>query len=126
MAATGGGAPREILENVEYADFPPDGKDLAIVRSVSGKYRLEFPIGKVIYETRGWIADPRFSPRGDRIAFIDHPTANDDGGTVAVVDLAGKKTTLTPLFASAVGIAWSPDGSEIWFTAAEVGGNRAL
>ena len=127
VAATGGGAaPREILENVEFADFPPDGKDLAIVRSVSGKYRLEFPIGKVIYETRGWIADPRFSPRGDRIAFIDHPTANDDGGTVAVADLAGKKTPLTPLFASAVGIAWSPDASEIWFTAAEVGGNRAL
>ena len=126
VAATGGGAPREILEGVEYADFPPEGKDIAIVRLVSGKYRLEYPIGKVLYETRGWIADPRFSPRGDRIAFIDHPTINDDGGSVAIVDLAGKKTTVTPLSASAVGLAWSPDGSEIWFTAADVGGNRAL
>ena len=96
------------------------------MRFVSGKYRLEYPIGKVIYETRGWIADPRFSARGDRIAFIDHPTVNDDGGAVAIVDLAGKKTTLTPLYASMVGLAWSPDGSEIWFTAADVGGNRAL
>jgi Tol biopolymer transport system component len=126
VAATGGGAPREILEGVEYADFPPDGKDIAIVRLVSGKYRLEYPIGKVIDETPGWIADPRFSTRGDRIAFIDHPTGNDDGGAVAIVDLAGKKTTLTPLYASLVGLAWSPDGSEIWFTAADVGGNRAL
>jgi Tol biopolymer transport system component len=126
VAATGGGAPREILEDVEYADFPPDGKDIAIVRFASGKFRLEYPIGKVIYETQGWIADPRFSPRGDRVAFIDHPTANDDGGAVAIVDLAGKKTTLTPLYASIAGLAWSPDGSEIWFTAADVGGNRAL
>ena len=126
VAATGGGAPREIVENVEYADFPPDGKDIAIVRVVSSKCRLEYPIGKVIYETRGWIGEPRFSARGDRIAFIDHPTANDDGGAVAIVDLAGKKTTVTPLYASAVGLAWSPDGSEIWFTAADVGGNRAL
>jgi len=126
VAATGSGAPREILENVEYADFPPDGKDIAIVRVVSSKCRLEYPIGKVVYETRGWIGEPRFSPRGDRIAFVDHPTVNDDGGAVAIVDLAGKKQNVTPLYASAVGLAWSPDGSEIWFTAAEVGGNRAL
>ena len=99
-----GAALRErSLENVEYADFPPDGKDIAIVRVVSSKCRLEYPIGKVIYETRGWIGEPRFSARGDRIAFIDHPTVNDDGGAVAIVDLAGKKTTVTPLYASARG-----------------------
>ncbi len=27
---------------------------------------------------------------------------------------------------AAFGLAWSPDGSEVWYTAAEVGGNRAL
>ncbi len=126
MAATGGGAPREILENVEFADWPPDGRDVAIVRAVSGHRRLEYPVGKGLYETTGWIGNPRFSPRGDRIAFLDHPVDRDDGGAVALVDLAGKKTTLTPVFAGASGLAWSPDGSEIWFTAADVGGNRAL
>ena len=124
--ATGGGAPREILENVEFADFPPDGRDLAVVRLVSGRRRLEYPVGKALVETTGWIGEPRFSPRGDRIAFLDHPVDGDDGGAVALVDLAGKKSTLTPVFASAKGLAWSPDGSEIWFTAAETGGNRAL
>ena len=126
VAATGGGAPREILEGVEFADFPPDGKDIAIVRTVAGKSRLEYPIGKVLYETTGWVSNPRFSPRGDRIAYVDHPAPNDDGGTVGVIDLAGKKTPLTPLYASANGLAWSPDGSEIWFAAADVGGNRYL
>ncbi len=126
VAATGGGAPREVLEGVEFADFPPDGKDIAIIRKLAGKYRLEYPAGKILYETAGWIGNPRFSPRGDWIAFVDHPTPNDDGGLVAVIDLAGKKTPLTPLYASANGLAWSPDGSEIWFAAAEVGGNRYL
>jgi Tol biopolymer transport system component len=121
-----GGAPRELLEKVEYADWSPDGKDLAVVRVEKRRTRLEFPAGKVLYETPGWIGNPRFSPKGDRIAFLDHPVINDDGGTVAVVDLSGKKTTISAVYASAVGLAWSPDGSEVWFTAAEVGGNRAL
>ncbi len=126
ISATGGAAPRELLEGVQFADWSPDGRDLAVVRAVSGRTRLEMPIGKVLYETTGWVGDPRFSPRGDRIAFLDHPTVNDDGGAAAMVDRAGKKTTLSPLFATARGLAWSPDGSEVWFTAAEVGGNRAL
>jgi hypothetical protein len=125
-AATGGGAPREILENVEFADWPPDGRDIAVVRKVSGRCRLEYPVGKVLYETTGWVGHPRFSARGDRIAFLDHPVFGDDDGAVALVDLAGKKSTITPVFASASGLAWSPGGSEIWFTAAEVSGNRAL
>ena len=118
--ATGGGAPREILEGVDFADWEPGGKDLAVVRDVEGQRRLEYPIGKTIYETRGWIGSPRVAPGGDRVAFIDHPSAGDDGGFAAVVDRAGKKTTLTKAFGSAQGLAWSPDGREIWFTAAEV------
>ncbi len=121
-----GGAPRELLENVEYADWSPDGKDLAIVRQVKGKRQLEFPAGKVLYETIGWIGNPRVSPDGGRIAFLDHPAINDDGGSVAVIDRSGKKTTISPVYATAAGLAWSPGGSDVWYTAAEVGGNRVL
>jgi Tol biopolymer transport system component len=111
---------------VNYADWTPDGKDLLIVRVAANKCRLEFPAGKVLYETTGWAGNPRFSPKGDRIAFIDHPIVFDDGGSVAVVDLTGKKTAISPGYATAQGLAWSPDGSEVWYTAAEVGGNRSL
>ncbi len=121
-----GGAPRELLEKIEYTDFSPDGQTLAIVRFVNGKCRLEAPAGKVLYETVGWIGTPRYSPKGDRIAFVDHPASGDDGGSVSFVELSGKRTTVSPKYASAQGLAWSPDGSEIWYTAAEVGGNRAL
>ena len=37
-----------------------------------------------------------------------------------------RRSVLTPQFASGSGLAWSPDGSEVWFTAADVGANRSL
>jgi Tol biopolymer transport system component len=126
LSVAGGAAPRDILKDIEWADWGPDGKSLAIVRAVPGRMRIEYPIGKVLYETSAWVSHLRVSPDGDRVAFIDHPTRDDDAGLVAFVDLAGKKKDLTQPFASAQGLAWSPDGSEIFFTATEVGSNRAV
>src|SRR6202035_1623021 len=91
----GADAPRDLLDNVEDAAWTPDGTALAVVHTGGGKSHLEYPIGKVLYETAGWITDIRFSPAGDRIAFIDHPLLGDDGGTVSVIDLKGKKSDLT-------------------------------
>ncbi len=121
-----GGAPREVMENVEWADWSPDGSSLAIVRQEQGRHSLEFPPGKVLYQADGWIGHLRISPKADNIAFIDHPELGDDGGAVAVVDLAGKKTTLSTGWDSIQGIAWSPSGDEIWFTATRTGGDRSL
>ena len=83
-----GGSPRAVLENVQWADWSPDGENLAIVRDVNGRNRLEFPIGKVLYETSGWISHPRVSRKGDLVAFADHPLPGDDGGSLRVVDLS--------------------------------------
>jgi hypothetical protein len=108
-----GGSPREILDDVEWADWSPDSRELAIVREAGVNHRLEYPIGKVLYEMTGWISHPRVSPKGDLVAFIDHPVLRDDGGTVAVVDLSGKRKTLSPVYATVQGLAWKPDGREI-------------
>ena len=121
-----GGAPREVMDNVEWADWAPDGSTLAIVRQEQGRHRLEFPPGKLLYEADGWIGHIRISPKADMVAFIDHPELGDDGGAVAVVDLAGKRTTLSTGWDSVQGIAWSPRGDEIWFTATRTGGDRSL
>ncbi len=121
-----GGAPREILEDVIAADWSPDGTALAVVRRVAGKVRLEFPVGKVLYETMGWISNPRFSPRGDLIAFIDHPQGGDEAGSVATVDRAGRKRVLSGPWIAAVGLAWSPRGNEVWFSAEQGAVARAL
>jgi len=125
LSMAGGAAPRDVLKEIESADWSPDGKSLAITRFVSGKMRLEYPAGKILYETHGWIGHPRVSPDGNRIAFIDHPTLGDDGGKIAVVDLSGQVKRLSEEFASAQGLAWSPSG-EVWFTATRVGGNRSV
>ena len=116
-----GGAPREILENVVQADWSPDGKELAAVHDVGGRWRLEYPIGKVLYETAGWIGHPRISPKGNLIAFLDHQILGDDRGSVAVVDLAGNKKVLSGEWGAEEGLAWSPDGKEVWFTASKSG-----
>ena len=39
----GGGAPREVLENVQWADWSPDGTNFAVVREFGGLSRLEYP-----------------------------------------------------------------------------------
>lgn len=121
-----GGAPRKILTDVEDADFSPDGQELAVSRVVEGRYRLEYPIEKVLHEAEGWISNVRVSPDGERVAFVDHPIAGDDRGAVCVVDRSGKKTVLADGWASALGLAWSPEGNEVWFTATDVSPNCAL
>jgi eukaryotic-like serine/threonine-protein kinase len=125
-APRGGGAPRDIADNVEYADWSPDGASIAVVRRVGGKVRLEYPLGKVLYETAGWVSHPRVSPDGKLVAFVDHAYQRDDDGTVATVDQAGKKKTLTGEFVSVQGLAWWPGGNEVWFTGTTSGSSREL
>ena len=107
-----GGAPRVLLDDVHEADWGPDGEDMAVARLLDGRYRLEYPIGEVLYETDGWIGEMRVSPDGERVAFVHHPVRGDNIGTVAIVDLEGNVTTTETQ--GAQGLAWTPDGREIW------------
>ena len=121
----GGGAAREMLENVQEADWGRDG-NLAVVRFAQDRNHLEYPIGKVLYETDGYISNPRVSPNGDAVAFLDHPVPGDDRGSVMLVDLNGQKKKLSGDWAGEDGLAWSPAGNEIWFTASRSGEAQAL
>jgi serine/threonine protein kinase len=121
-----GGAPRPILKDVYEADITRDGKDFAVVRREGGKEQLEYPIGKVLFETPGWINDVRISPDGNEVAFIDHPLAPDDRGGVALVDRQGRVRRLTPVYSTGRSLCWTPDGKEIWFTASLEGSDSGL
>ncbi len=125
-APLSGGAPREVLEQVQWADWSPDGNSQAVVRDVGGRNRLEYPIGKPLYQTGGWIGHPRVSPKGDYIAFADHPLQGDDSGSLAIVDMAGNKKLLSEQWFTIQGLAWAPNGKEIWFTASSSGTDRTL
>jgi Tol biopolymer transport system component len=118
-----GGAPREIQEGVRQADWSPDGSQLAIIREVEGKDRLEYPIGKVLREVSGYMSDVRISPRGDRIAYFEHPRKWDDRGSVNVIDLAGNNFVLSDGYWSERGLSWSPKGDEVLFSASISGGS---
>ncbi len=126
QAPLSGSASRDLLEDVANADWSPDGGSIAIVRAPQWHYRLEFPAGRILYETTGWISHPRASPKGDAVAFLDHPIFGDDRGSVALIDRSGRKTILSTGWESIQGVGWSPSGKEIWFTATQSGEARAL
>ncbi|MBV9926802.1 MAG: serine/threonine-protein kinase [Acidobacteria bacterium] len=121
-----GGTPRELYDNVQWADWSPDGTQLAAVRGLERKTRLEYPLRNVLFETAGSVICPRVSPRGDAVAFIHQPLYGDNGGAVMIVDRAGQVRNLSQSWPDVIGLAWSPRGDEVWFTASERGANRAI
>src|SRR5262249_48283503 len=121
-----GGTPREIALDVEYADWMPDGENLAVARYRKELSWLEFPVGTVVFESSGFISHPRVSPSGDRVAFIDHPMSLDSAGEVKVVDRKGRVERWGPHFTDALGLAWWPDGREGLVTGSADGEPTAL
>jgi len=121
-----GGASRDVLEDVQDADWLPDGSTLAVSRVVNGKYQLEFPAGKVVYKSDGWMSHVRVSPDGQKVAFLDQPITGDDRGTLSIIDAAGKKFSMSIDCESTQGMAWVPSGKEVWFSCAANGLSRAV
>jgi len=111
----GGGAPRRVCEDVQEAQWTADGKNFLVVRRVDGWYRIESPIGHVIYKTPQWISRARFSPDQNLVAFMLHPVWGDDAGLVVVIDREGHERVRGDYFFSSSGLAWTPNGKEVWF-----------
>ncbi len=121
-----GGAPLPVDRGIWTADWAPDGSRMAVIRYTLRPETLEYPRGRIVARSTGWFSDVRVSPSGNDVAFIDHPILGDDGGNIMVTDVHGARRVLSTGWASADGLAWSPGGREIWFTAARSGLTRAL
>lgn len=124
-----GGTPREVLDNVQDADWAADGEKMAVIRYVpeSAHWRLEYPAGKVLLDGVDWISHPKISPDGKMVAFLDHESpAGDDQGSVSVIDLDGKVKKLASGYVSVEGIVWAPNGKELWYTATRKGNAENL
>jgi hypothetical protein len=110
-----GGAPRQLARQVYEADWRAGSDALALVRDREGLTLLEYPEGRRLHATPGWIRSVRISPSGEQVAFVDISTRASNTGSVVVVGRTGEKTVLTdPQVIT--GMAWSPDGSEVWFS----------
>jgi Tol biopolymer transport system component len=118
----GGGAPRELLDNVYDADWSPEGNNLAVLDRDRGTFRVQYPIGKTLLAVDNWLSDLRVSPDGKQVALFRHPGgASDDRGDVIVVDTAGHVTTLSSGWESLEGLTWSPSGKEVWYSGSPSG-----
>ncbi|HEY3171208.1 MAG TPA: protein kinase [Thermoanaerobaculia bacterium] len=107
-----GGSPRELVEDVWAADWNPEGTDLAILRRGEGGWRIEYPVGKKLYETTDDVQAIRFSPKGERIAFVE----GSGPSALSVIDVVGgRKTSLVKGWLVVDSLAWHPSRDEIWF-----------
>ena len=114
-----GGSPREIAQDTLSADWTADGSEMAVIRQVAGKYRVEFPRGKVIYESVRSLGYVRISPRANAVAFAEFVSVDGDAGLVVALDRNGKELIRSPVFISVEGVAWPPSGEEVWCAATQ-------
>jgi serine/threonine protein kinase len=122
----GGGAPREVLEGVSGADWGPDGESLAVVRALAGKFRLEYPIGTVLYETeKRPPMMPRVSADGKLVAFFDFDVEVGDYA-LCVIGSNHPRQVLSRGWRAIGALNWSPDNREVWFSGGQPGGDPAL
>ena len=117
----GGGAPREILENVVSADWTPDGQALAAIQITEGEYQIHFPPGNPLYKTDRRLGFVRFSPGGDRLAFVEYSLVSDESGVLKVMDREGRATTVSSRFEQIRDLTWMPGADEIWVSGRERG-----
>ncbi len=111
-----GGAQEEVADLVLDADWSPSGDKLAAARhsGPDGRYRIEYPIGRVVYESEAQLDLVRVSPDGKRVAFS---SVEREGRRLWVTQESGEPKTLGG-FAKGEGmntLCWSADGKEIWF-----------
>ncbi len=122
QASFAGGAPREVLTDVLFADWTPDGQ-LGVARMIEGRTRVELPVGTVLHETPDRISSFRISPGGDRIAFSERPAGYGGAWEVATIGGDGGKTVLsTDVGQDNLVLAWSPDADAIWYVTGWLGG----
>ena len=121
-----GGAPREIAENIAWADWAPDGESLAVIRRGQSQLNhlsaLEYPIGHVIYDPQGWVSHVRFSPTGKYLAIADHILSGNDG-RIVIIDRKGNRKVSSSFYVGIFSLAWSVDSKEVWFSALRNGSN---
>ena len=108
-----GGSPHEIAADIRLAEWMADGERLIVI---DAKGKCQIYNAKVMADCQGG-SFLRASPKNDEVAY-----AGQLAGENAVVIQApdGKQVAALPMH-FIYGLAWTPDGQEVWFTGSETG-----
>ncbi len=123
----GGGAPRELVEDVVTATWTPGSDELAVLRRTGeGKDRIEWPIGHVLYES--YYLWPRLvaSPDGSQVLFVESNNAGES--SIEGIDKSGKRRVLTQgwHWKDFAGLACSRSTGEVLFLGSRSEADEAL
>lgn len=117
--------PEILAPSVRAADWNRNGKEVALVRTERRGHVLERPPGQAVYRTSGWIGQVRLLD-GDRIAFLDHPVWGDRRGRLALAERGVVRSLAEGEYETLSGLAPSPDGREVLFSAARAGSQTEI
>jgi hypothetical protein len=115
-----GGGARDIQPDIHRADWNPATGALVTIHPSDAGWSLESPPGTVLHQSTGMLDFPKASRDGKRVAVWENKINSGwslypDPGRLQLVEGPGKVRTLADNFACS-GLAWSPDGTEIWAT----------
>ena len=113
-----GAGPREVARTVDAASYSPDGSKLAVARRDGNAGGVvEYPVGTAIVRHPHFAySNVRVSRDGKYIAVVEHDTPPDSRGRLLILDDKGTRVAESQIYPGIEGVAWSPDGGEVWFS----------
>jgi hypothetical protein len=120
-----GGAKREWMSSGVWGACagPGVGELAAVIGEFGAEIRLEWPLGHVVVKSLEVLRSPLI--RGDLLAFVKERGNIIEEVSLEIVERSGKARTLTTLSGFS-GMAWGPNGKEIWVSTYKDGASTFL
>ena len=111
---SGASVARELLQDVMDADFV--GDSVAAVEYDGNESRVHFPVGNVVYRTPGILHSIRAAPGGKSFAVLRQDQIHIVHADGTAVDVKARGSA----------IAWSADGSRLWYSLPSENGQTSI